>query len=365
MSPVPPRLAALLLAAAAAAHAQPAAPGWRLSLASDRHVDALALGRLGDDEAARALDPRAGRNLGYLFDELRLERRGSDGTRVVLLARQRAIAIASAGALELARQVETGGTPGHDRDWRVDLDHLGFAGAGLELGTRDLVPAPGVTLALSAQALALQRVGARQIDGRAGWRQAEGRYQAELRSLQIDDRLDFPFRQPMAARGWALLLGGRLALRDGAWDGELRWQDAGRLHWRGLPQQQAQLSTDQAGLDADGFVSYRPLVEGRNRQPPWRRTLAPVSTLEIGWRGEGLGRLQAGLVWLPGWGALPRLGWQGQAGGWGLSAQWRPHERRIGVGIERSGWSLQLGSDLRGGERRSMLLQVSGPLPSL
>ena len=150
MSPVPPRLAALLLAAAAAAHAQPAAPGWRLSLASDRHVDALALGRLGDDEAARALDPRAGRNLGYLFDELRLERRGSDGTRVVLLARQRAIAIASAGALELARQVETGGTPGHDRDWRVDLDHLGFAGAGLELGTRDLALAPGLTLALSA-----------------------------------------------------------------------------------------------------------------------------------------------------------------------------------------------------------------------
>ena len=364
MSPVPPRLAALLLAAAAAAHAQPAAPGWRLSLASDRHVDALALGQLGDDEAARALDPRPGRNLGYLFDELRLERRGDDGARLALLVRQRAIAIASEGALDLARQIETGGTPGRDRDWRVDLDHLGFAGAGLELGTRDLALAPGLTLALSAQALALQRVGARQIDGRAGWRQAEGRYQAELRSLEIGDRLDFPFRQPMAARGWALLLGGRLALREGAWDGELRWQDAGWLHWRGLPQQQAQLSTDQAGVDADGFVSYRPLVEGRNSQPSWRRTLAPISTLEIGWRGEGLGRLQAGLVWLPGWGALPRLGWQGQAGDWGLSAQWRPHERRIGVGIERGGWSLQLGGDLRGGRHRSMQLQIGTTLPS-
>ncbi|MFO1277178.1 MAG: hypothetical protein U1F21_14470 [Sphaerotilus natans] len=111
MSRVPPRLAALLLAAAAAVHAQPAAPGWRLSLASDRHVDALALGRLGDDEAARALDPRAGRNLGYLFDELRLERRGDDGARVALLARQRAIAIASEGALELARQSRPAARP--------------------------------------------------------------------------------------------------------------------------------------------------------------------------------------------------------------------------------------------------------------
>lgn len=356
---------AALLALGGLAGAEPARAGdaaaWQLSVQSDRHVEALPLNAIGDDEAWSRLAPRPGRNLGYLFDELRLSRTMADADgawSTSLVARQRLVAVASEGALDLIRQAESSADPAGDRHWRVDLDYLGFAGVGLEIGRR-VVLGGGWQAELAGQGLSLQRLIARSVHGQAGYQAADARYSAALVSDRSDDRMTFPFQQPQAGQGWALLLHAGLRWQADDWQAELRWRDAGWLHWRGLPQQAATLSSDLRDVDADGFVVYRPLVEGRNRQTGWHRTLAPLTTAALAWRAAPQRTWRAQLTWLPGWGALPQLGVTEAVGdATRVSLDWQVRERRAVAALDHAGWRVSLGTD-RLTAARSLTLGLS------
>lgn len=345
---------AVFAVAVACAQAQVPVPagGWTVSVQSDRHLDALPLRYLGDATAWEHLSVRPGRQLGYLLDEVRLSRTDAAQFTWTLLARQRAVAVASEGALDLARLAASSADPAGDRRWRVDLDYLGFSGIGLEAG-RQVDLGHGWQADLAVQALSLQRLTARSVHGQAAYSAPAQTYSADLSSHEADSRLAFPFQQPMAGRGLALLLHGGVRWEADRWQASLRWRDAGQLRWRGLPQQDSVLSTDLQTVDADGFVVYRPLVEGRNRQPLYRRTLAPVTTVDLAWRAPSLGRFHAGATWLPGWGALPVVGWQRPFGGVVVSLDGYLHERRVDIGFAHGAWQWHLATDGRAAASRS------------
>lgn len=344
-----------LVTAAQAQGTAPASAGWSVAVQSDRHLDPLPLRHLGDDAAWQHLSIRPGRQMGYLFDELRLSRTDAAQRTWSLLARQRAVAVASEGALDLARQAESSSDPAGDRHWRADLDYLGFSGVGVEVG-RHVDLGGGWQADFAVQGLSLQRLTERHLHGEAAYRASDQTYRADLQSREADNRMTFPFRQPVAGHGTALLLQGGVRWQSegdaGDWQVDLRWRDAGWLRWRGLPQQDAALSTDLQAVDADGFVVYRPLVEGRNRQPTYRRALAPITDAALAWRSPSLGQFHAGFTWLPGWGALPKVGWQRPIGGDAvLSLGWRVHERRAELGLRIGSWTWRLASDGRAASR--------------
>lgn len=329
----------------------PEVASWAVSVQSDHHLDPLPLRYLGSDDAWEHLSIRPGRQMGYLFDEVRLSRTDAARRTWSLLARQRAVAVASEGALDLARQAESSSGLEGDRRWRVDLDYLGFSGVGLEAGQHFNLGG-GWQADVAVQGLSLQRLTERRLHGQAAYRASDETYSAGLQSHEADNRMTFPFQQSMAGHGSALLLQGGVRWRsgggEGPWQADLRWRDAGWLRWRGLPQQDAALSTDLQTVDADGFVVYRPLVEGRNRQPTYRRTLAPITDADIAWRSPSLGQFHAGLTWLPGWGALPTVGWQRPVGDdVSVSLDWRVHERRADLGVTFGSWAWRLATDGR------------------
>lgn len=349
-------------------------------LRSDHHADALALGLMGRSHWHRRewaqVSPRAGDNLAQIDDEARLgwrQRGGAwDGWHVAVLARSQATLVASQDALALAAQVARGEHLASDTDWQARVRLRAFTGAGLAFGREQaltFVPAPGRwQAAWEVQTLALGRWRERDIAGPVHLDAATQRYGFALASTEADSRLQLPFQQPAASHGAGLLLGGRLDWQgEGGQAGWAPWaqlalRDGGWLRWRGLPQQQATLDTATASTDADGFLVYQPLIQGRNRQStvtrwqPWRASLAGGVTL------ADRQRLGLRLDTLPGWGAaLPALTWQrpaasASAAGWaglGLGAEWRLHERRLTLGLDWRAFSLRAGADRLGGSARS------------
>jgi hypothetical protein len=356
-------LAGVACAASAQPVADPAKPAdgpvWQLQLSSDRHSDALPLAAWGDDDWSR-LRPRAGTNLAYVDEQLRLQRRSGSWT-LGLVARSHATLVAGSQALALAAQLDRG-RPAADQpaqQWQVDMRLRGFAGAGASLAldspadagwARALAASTGGQwqAGVTAELLALGRLRLRRIDGTASLAGNGGGYAFDLRSDEHDDRLSAPFQQAFARRGLGLLLGGSLQWQHGDWTVRAALQDGGWLHWRGLPRQQLALDTSTVGFDADGFVQYKPLLTGQNSQrgftqaQPWTGSLALAHDLDD--------RRQAGITLrqLPGAPLLPALHWRQRSGDlqWGLA--WQVHQRRASIDLAWRGLALQAGADRLG-----------------
>lgn len=357
MKRMPSRLAALALAAWWLPAAAADVPAWQFSLRSERHADALALRDFGDD-AERRLNPRRSDNLAWIDDEARLGRRDGDWTWSVL-ARARATLVANRDALDLVEQIAQRRTPAADRRFDTDARWRGFSGWGLAVA-HTFVPADGWQLQLEGQALALRRWRERHIAGRVDYSAAGALYRFGLRSTQLDDGLEFPFQAEAAARGAGLLFGAALS-----WQGErararVELRDLGWLHWSRVPQQDAWLDSETAAVDADGYLIYEPLVQGVNSQAGRTKRAAPDALLSFGWQATPSAELNAAAWWLPGHAPLPRLGLRWRSGGGVvLGAEWRVHERRLGLDATWGAWRVQWGADRLGGDARSRAVALS------
>ena len=352
-------LAAAGTVAASARAAEPAeGADWQLTLRSERHSDALPLSALGSDNWQQ-LAPRRGSNLALLEDELRLSRSRAGWTASLLL-RQQATLVASDSALALAARVDGGRKPATDSSWQADVRLRAFAGAGLALGHGQVL-AGGWSWRGEAQLLALGRWRERRLAGPVSFSAASGVYSFDLRSDETDDRLETPFQQAFTRRGTGLLLASELA-----WEGSSAWvsaglRDGGWLHWRGVPQQQALLNTATQAVDADGYLIYKPLVRGQNRQDGFTRWLPWRASLSAGARLPGGDRLGLRLDTLADFGVLPALLWQrpaAQPGNLALGAEWRLHERRLDLLLDWQGLTLRAGADRLSGQARSQHLAV-------
>jgi hypothetical protein len=348
------RAAATVLAAALlnpCAHAGADSASWRFELGSDHHADALALSELGSDDAARALAPRAGRNLAYVEDQALLARRQGAWT-VGLLARSSATLVASDDALALAAALAHKATPAASRAWAVDARFAAFSGAGLLL-QRAFVPAEGWQAQASAQLLSLAHWRERRLAGDVRYDAANGAYGFDLVSHRSDDRLRFPFHAAVAGRGLGVLFGAAADWQRDHLDARVEVQDAGWLHWGRRPREDATLSTQTQALDADGFVIFKPLVQGQNSQAGGATRLKGRWHLQAGWRPQAATRWSLGLRTREGFGALPEAGLQQQWGDLALGARWQFHERRLGLSVGWRGWHLSAARDRLGGRAQS------------
>jgi hypothetical protein len=346
-------LSCLLLLAPCAALAQ-AASAWQLTLRSDRHSDGLPLAELASGDPLLHLKPRAGRNLAYVEDEVRVGRRQGAWTWS-LLARQSATLATNRDTLALALQASGNAPTTSDQAWQTRVRYQQFSGVGLEAG-RSLALADGDAWqgAAAVQVLQLSHWRERVIDGPVGYEAATGTYRFDLKSHEADDRQAAPFQEPFAARGAGLLLHGELAWQAAPWQASLGVRDLGWLRWRGLPQQQLVLSTDTRSVDADGFVIYQPLVQGRDTQAGYTRRLGGVWTARVAGAIDGTRRIEASLEARRGFGLLPALAWQQRvAADADLTASWRVHERRLTLALTWHGLNLRLGADRLGGQARS------------
>lgn len=338
------------------------AADWRLAVEADEHVDGAPLGTLDRDDVWQHVQPRPGRNLAYGRAEARASL-GLGNWTVSLLTRQRAWLSTNADTLELVKAVEGGGTPPGDRDWRVHADYVRFAGTGGELAHRwQWAHGAGTwQLDLAAQALALTRVDTLRLEGQARYAASTEAYTADLAGHRAGNHLTFPFQQPQAARGGALLWHGQWRYETDRWEAGVRWRDAGWLQWQALPQQGLTLSTQLQTLDANGYVVYGPLVQGRNEQPRYRRALAPVTTWQVGWRLPEAGRLQLGADHVPHFGWLPYTTWRRPlwSGRGDVALGWRFHERRAELGLGWQGLRIALAHDLRQGDSHSRAASLS------
>lgn len=345
------------LATTTGAQAQGAtAPSWQLQLHSIRQSDALRLADFDRDDW-QAVTPRRGRNLISQDDSARLSLRHGAWTWA-LVARSQATLVADEQALRLAVDIDAGRRPTADQAVQVDVRLRGFSGAGLALG-HELTLAPGWRASAELQLLSLSRWLERRFTGPVQYSATTGAYDFGLQSREFDNRLDFPFRTGFGSRGVGLLLGGSLA-----WDGPSTWaraelRDGGWLRWRGMPQQDATLDTATQAVDPDGFLIYRPLIEGRNTQAGLQRRLPWRGLLAAGVRAGADHRLGLQLEHVPDFGLLPALTWQ--AGGpqaLQLGARWHLHERRLVLSAAWRGFTLRAGADRLGAAARSRELAL-------
>ena len=365
-------LAAWLAAAGTAALAQ----GLSLSLSSQRFNDATRLSQLGRD-GPPDLSPRAGQNLAYEENEVRLA--WDQGPwRLSALGRQSASIVAGASGLQLAQALIERRTPSQDQDYRVDLSYRGFSGLGLALARRwgeASLGHEGWHGQLELQALQLRRLRETEIHGTARYQTATQSYAFELEGLRVQDTLRFPFQQDHPRQGWGLLAKAELGwCQAGAlpWCLSLSGENLGQLRWRQMPQEWLQLSTQTQSYDEDGYLIYKPMLNGRYSQTAYRQQARQRWTLQA--QGEtAWGRAQLRLSRLQGYGQLlPELGmdWAVNQQGWsqtlGLQRwglHWATHERRLSLRLQAEHWQLTLGGDRPGAGARAREVSLAWHQP--
>lgn len=336
-------------------------PGYVVSFAahSVHHGEAVPLSAIDDEDAAlEQLDPRRGRNIAYVDDEVRVSVATGAWTWS-LLARSSAVLVTDESTLELVRQISRDRTPATDRRWSAQVRYEAFQGGGVEAGWR-FAPAEQWQAGVAAQLLSLRHWRRRTLEGDVQFEAASSTYSFDLNSTQQDDRLDFPFQGPKDSGGAGLLLRGDLAWRNETWAASLSVRDLGWLRWDRFPQQFATLSTSTRDYDADGYVIYKPLVQGRNAQQAYTHRVPGWWTTRASWRSAEAGEFELGCDWVQDFGALPAIAWRQRFDEIDLGLEWRLHERRAGVALGWRGWQLRVGADRLGSQQRSRELAVSG-----
>jgi hypothetical protein len=276
---------------------------------------------------------------------------------MALLARSTATLFANRDAVDALRHAQKVGRDGTDRHWNVAAHLRGFTGGGLELGRR-LALAPEWSAAVQVQGLALTRWRDRRIEGTGEFRAATTTYGFDLRSTEIHDRLKFPFQTDGAVRGAALLFGADLGWQRGDWTLAASARDLGWLHWRGIPQQTLALSSSTQTVDADGFIIYKPLLEGRNSQQGLTRPAPPRWSASARWQATREGALTLASERVQDFGWLPSVRWAQPLGPVQAELGWRFHEQRLELGLGWGGWRLAVGAD-RVQDLHSRLLSVT------
>lgn len=328
-------------------------PVWRLSAQGQYHSDALVLADTSADDALQKLRARGDRNLHYLREELRLSRTLEADTWS-LLARRSTVVVANRGAVELAHKVSTVLQSGPAQQWQLKVDYRHLAGTGLEW-QREWAFDGGWQLQASVQGLALLELGHEHLDGQARYSGGNaGQYAFALNATRSNAGHQFPFQQPVPSNGWGVLSSGELSKRMGRVKLAAHWHDLGRLYWHRLPTEYSAINTSTQATDANGYLIYRPLIQGRNTQtrnsvaPPW--WLGLQAELQV----NECAALTLHLDQQPLFGALPSVAWTQAIGSWRWQARWHSYERRLALGLEAGRWRLRWGQGIGASDNHSL-----------
>lgn len=317
---------------------------WRLQLRSDLHSDALALRYFGQKNWSDNAQPRSGMNLVQIDQSVSFLVGGSDqGHQLGWTRRQMARLVASEDTVRRMGQIDRGEHAPESWSWRPDLLLKGFSGEGLSWTYRS-PPSIGWSWEGGLQWLRLSRLYGRELTGAVSYDAVDQSYGFQAQSSQVGSNLKLPFQKPVDTLGQAMLFHGQIQWRSESFGLSAGLRDWGQLRWAGLPQQILHLNSDTSKRDENGFVVYKPSIQGQNSQPVirWR---APY-TLDMGasWRLGSAGQFSLQGERVPDFGWLPSLGWRRSFGPLSGALHWRTHQRDLLAQGQWKGWSVALSS---------------------
>lgn len=352
----------------------PDVPGWtlRAEAANFESADATPVRALSDDWAR--YHPRAGRNAALQSARIELVAAHA-GWEVAAALRSDILIEGSGGAFDVVHAYKQRQTPVDGSAFAVDAQEQGVVSAGLR-GARTWVLRPGsdngLQLTAALTLLSVRRVQVTDVRGEVQYSSAAG-YAFDAHTLQQDSR------KPFGGFGTAGTTGSGYTL-----DAGLLWQaspdtfvnlSAGdvlsRLRVRNVAMQQTTLSSSTRLLDGNGFLAYKPLVDGRNSASDVSLRLARKWSASVGTRigtpaGHVLDGALVGARWerighvdLPAlWAVLPL--WPGSA----VQLDAETRFRSFGIGLAtRHGSLLLRSSSLPVGISRALGWQASLMLP--
>jgi hypothetical protein len=302
---------------------------WQVSMQSSQYSDVLPLRYFGQRDWAQHVQPHRGRNLVQVEQSLVLTRAAKDSNQQwSLVARQMGRVVLDEPSARRIAQMGSGVDASQDWQWMPQIAYKAFSGYGLDWQYLALAD-EGFYAEGGAQALVLSRLSGRALGGEVDYSAVDGRYGFAVQSVQNSSQLRFPFQKPFDAQGQAWLLQGRWGWRSGALHVHAGVRDVGLLQWRGLPQQVLNLNSSTRTRDADGYILYRPLVQGQNSQTdvrwhaPWR------GDVQLAWRASTTQTWSMPWQYVPGFGWLPALRWQEDGAGLKWALTWRQHQRDV------------------------------------
>ena len=317
---------------------------WRLQLRSDLYSDGLALRYFGQGDWSDRVRPRAGKNLVQVDQSLSLSvGSGEQGQQLGWSRRQLGRLVLSEDSVRRMSQIDRGEHASESWTWRPDLSLAGFSGEGLDWTYRSQ-PGMGWSWEGGAQWLRLSRLYGRELTGDVSYDAFDQSYGFHALSTQVGSNLKLPFQKPVETSGQAWLLRGHIHWRNESLAVSAGVRDWGQLRWVGVPQQVLRLNSSTSERDENGFVVYKPSIQGQNSQPVIRWRAPYTLDVTASWLLGPAGRLSLQGDRVPQFGWLPSLRWSRSMGPLDGSLQWRMHQRDLVAMAQWQGLSVALAS---------------------
>lgn len=330
-----------------------------IQLHSELHSDPLAIRHWGHANWAEHLQARPGKNLVRIDQaaELRLTPHHAKH-QISLMVRQLGRLVASEGTVqalgEIARKNHL------TQDWNLfpDLALQSFSGMGLQWN-QSLAIAANWQWQLGVQGLLLRHLTARNLQGDLSYQAASQTYVFHASSLEQSSRLQYPFQEVHDRAGQALLFQTQLKWNAGPLDVEIGVKDWGWLRWQNLPTQKLQLNSNVRELDANGYLVYKPLLHGQNRQSSvlWRAPWTAETTVQ--WAFGSAQKLSLPWQYIPDFGWLPAARWTDARHPVQWAVEWRQHDRNVVLYFQWKNWGLDWGLDNLDHASRNQVWRVS------
>jgi hypothetical protein len=326
---------------------------WRAS-------DAMPIGDF-DGDWSKAYSPRGGRNA--VFQRARAEIGvEKDGWRVGYEIRQQAALVTDRETLDLIRLYKQRQKPVAPSRFNVQAGYTNFSAQGLRVGRSfdgpsmaGRTPRFNISAAYYGRAL---RYRSNEVRGGIDYRLAD-RYDVNATQIDADSSGRFLFmRQSPEASGASVSgavdfpLSDALALNikiDDLWS---------RIHWRNLPVTQQTINTNVTEYDSQGYINYRPLLSGSNRQVGQSVELRRYGSSTLSYHA-GNWRYAAQIARFAGV-TIPAVSVGRQVGPGVVTASIETRFKTVGLGFEYGAFRLLVQSDsLRQDKAKSQAVQMS------
>lgn len=330
-----------------------------VQLRSELHSDPLPLRYFGQSKWAEHLTPRPGINLVQIDQSAEVLLASDKHERSVsLIARQFGRLVVSEETVrrlgEVARKDQS------VQDWSLSpqMALKGFSGIGLDWQQSHPI-ASGWQWRWGAQGLLLRSLYARDLQGELNYQAANQTYAFDASSTEKNSSLKYPFQKSYDSSGQALLFQTHLRWVSGHMGLDAGIKDLGWLRWKQLPEQVLSLNSNVNDLDANGYLLYKPLLQGQNRQAtvvwkaPW------TAQINAHWSFTPDHQLSLPWQYIPNFGWLPAYRWTDTSQPLTWAVEWRQHDRNLVIQTQWQNWAVDFGLNNMASDSHSQVWRLS------
>lgn len=230
--------------------------------------------------------PRAGRNTFFLRDHAIVGVR-KDGWRLGWEFRQDAVLHAERATLDAVYLYRRHTHPDNAASFDAQADYRAMQAMGLRIGrTFDgpVLAGRPVRLDIGGAVYTGQKYRGVDVSGSVTYAPTDT-YGFDVVHHDANSQATFPFMQPGAAdaKGASLSVGAAIPL-NARWTVQVQADDlVSRMRWKRLPVTDETIRSAVTSYDSNGYVNYRPLLAGRNRQVGQDVSLPRQTTATLAW----------------------------------------------------------------------------------